>query len=131
MKRQVISAICSSNVLHCMWFQESESLQLCLEGCSGIIMCKSLLSTCRSSLKLLWTDTCPFNLSIPFPSNSLLSNCFLYRGYYIVIVPLKRSRGKFIKPWESPDEMELDEVLYVFVVIFSFIKEKILLVVCD
>ncbi|NXL09854.1 PTPRD phosphatase, partial [Mesembrinibis cayennensis] len=33
------------------------------------------------------------------------------KGYYIVIVPLKRSRGKFIKPWESPDEMELDEVL--------------------
>ncbi|XP_039237915.1 receptor-type tyrosine-protein phosphatase delta isoform X19 [Pipra filicauda] len=33
------------------------------------------------------------------------------KGYYIVIVPLKRSRGKFIKPWESPDEMELDELL--------------------
>ncbi|XP_066844479.1 receptor-type tyrosine-protein phosphatase delta isoform X13 [Anser cygnoides] len=34
------------------------------------------------------------------------------KGYYIVIVPLKRSRGKFIKPWESPDEMELDETMY-------------------
>ncbi|XP_035165760.1 receptor-type tyrosine-protein phosphatase delta isoform X27 [Oxyura jamaicensis] len=33
------------------------------------------------------------------------------KGYYIVIVPLKRSRGKFIKQWESPDEMELDELL--------------------
>nr|XP_021139552.1 receptor-type tyrosine-protein phosphatase delta isoform X22 [Columba livia] len=33
------------------------------------------------------------------------------KGYYIVIVPLKRSRGKFVKPWESPDEMELDELL--------------------
>ncbi|KAM3937630.1 receptor-type tyrosine-protein phosphatase delta isoform 21-T23 [Leptodactylus fuscus] len=33
------------------------------------------------------------------------------KGYYIVIVPLKKSRGKFIKPWESPDEMELDELL--------------------
>uniref|UniRef100_A0A674KD37 Receptor-type tyrosine-protein phosphatase S n=1 Tax=Terrapene triunguis TaxID=2587831 RepID=A0A674KD37_9SAUR len=31
------------------------------------------------------------------------------KGYYIVIVPLKKSHGKFIKPWESPDEMELDE----------------------
>ncbi|XP_073201482.1 receptor-type tyrosine-protein phosphatase delta isoform X32 [Lepidochelys kempii] len=33
------------------------------------------------------------------------------KGYYIVIVPLKKSHGKFIKPWESPDEMELDELL--------------------
>ncbi|XP_044128420.1 receptor-type tyrosine-protein phosphatase delta isoform X16 [Bufo gargarizans] len=33
------------------------------------------------------------------------------KGYYIVIVPLKKLRGKFIKPWESPDEMELDELL--------------------
>ncbi|XP_041430169.1 protein tyrosine phosphatase receptor type D S homeolog isoform X46 [Xenopus laevis] len=33
------------------------------------------------------------------------------KGYYIVIVPLKKSRGKFIKPWESPDEMEFDELL--------------------
>ncbi|XP_054991903.1 receptor-type tyrosine-protein phosphatase delta isoform X6 [Sorex araneus] len=32
------------------------------------------------------------------------------KGYYIIIVPLKKSRGKFIKPWESPDEMELDEL---------------------
>ncbi|XP_021108501.1 receptor-type tyrosine-protein phosphatase delta isoform X31 [Heterocephalus glaber] len=33
------------------------------------------------------------------------------KGYYIIIVPLKKSRGKFIKTWESPDEMELDELL--------------------
>ncbi|XP_058528192.1 receptor-type tyrosine-protein phosphatase delta isoform X14 [Ochotona princeps] len=33
------------------------------------------------------------------------------KGYYIIIVPLKKSRGKFIKPWESPDEMQLDELL--------------------
>ncbi|XP_060093331.1 receptor-type tyrosine-protein phosphatase delta isoform X28 [Heteronotia binoei] len=33
------------------------------------------------------------------------------KGYYIVIVPLKKSHGKFINPWESPDEMELDELL--------------------
>jgi hypothetical protein len=37
-------------------------------------------------------------------------------------VPLKKSRGKFIKPWESPDEMELDEVtvsLLSFVVLIA------------
>ncbi|XP_062830267.1 receptor-type tyrosine-protein phosphatase delta isoform X26 [Anolis carolinensis] len=34
------------------------------------------------------------------------------KGYYIVIVPLiKKSDGKFMKPRESPDEMELDELL--------------------
>lgn len=33
------------------------------------------------------------------------------RGYYIVVVPLKKQRtGKFLKPWDSPDEMNLDEV---------------------
>ncbi|XP_018413039.1 PREDICTED: receptor-type tyrosine-protein phosphatase delta isoform X17 [Nanorana parkeri] len=33
------------------------------------------------------------------------------KGYYVVIVPLKKSHGKFIKAWENPDEMELDELL--------------------
>ncbi|KAG8455154.1 hypothetical protein GDO86_001382 [Hymenochirus boettgeri] len=33
------------------------------------------------------------------------------KGYYIVIVPLKKSRGKFINLWDSPDEMDLDELL--------------------
>ncbi|XP_038588095.1 receptor-type tyrosine-protein phosphatase delta-like isoform X28 [Micropterus salmoides] len=34
------------------------------------------------------------------------------RGYYIVVVPLKKQRtGKFFKPWESPDEMNLEELL--------------------
>ncbi|XP_075065679.1 receptor-type tyrosine-protein phosphatase delta isoform X20 [Mixophyes fleayi] len=33
------------------------------------------------------------------------------KGYYIVIVPLKKTRGKFMKPDKSPDEMELDELL--------------------
>ncbi|XP_030643528.1 protein tyrosine phosphatase receptor type Db [Chanos chanos] len=34
------------------------------------------------------------------------------RGYYMVVVPLKRQRGgKFLKPWEDPDEMNLDELL--------------------
>ncbi|XP_028829964.1 receptor-type tyrosine-protein phosphatase delta isoform X26 [Denticeps clupeoides] len=34
------------------------------------------------------------------------------RGYYIVVVPLKKQRpGKFVKPWDSPDEMNLEELL--------------------
>uniref|UniRef100_A0A8C5M2F3 Receptor-type tyrosine-protein phosphatase S n=1 Tax=Leptobrachium leishanense TaxID=445787 RepID=A0A8C5M2F3_9ANUR len=39
------------------------------------------------------------------PANEKIKN------YYIVIVPLKKSRGKFVKQWNSPDEMELDELL--------------------
>ncbi|XP_073763871.1 receptor-type tyrosine-protein phosphatase delta isoform X27 [Danio rerio] len=34
------------------------------------------------------------------------------RAYYIVVVPLKKQRpGKFIKLWENPDEMNLEELL--------------------
>ncbi|XP_058857254.1 receptor-type tyrosine-protein phosphatase delta isoform X5 [Acipenser ruthenus] len=33
------------------------------------------------------------------------------KAYYIVVVPLKKQRGKFIKPWVSPDEMNLEELL--------------------
>uniref|UniRef100_A0A9J8BAT7 Receptor-type tyrosine-protein phosphatase S n=1 Tax=Cyprinus carpio carpio TaxID=630221 RepID=A0A9J8BAT7_CYPCA len=34
------------------------------------------------------------------------------KGYYIVVVPLKKQRpGKFIKLWEGPDEMNLEELL--------------------
>ncbi|KAM9770026.1 protein tyrosine phosphatase receptor type Db isoform 7-T7 [Menidia menidia] len=34
------------------------------------------------------------------------------RGYYVVVVPLKRQRGgKFQNPWEEPDQMNLDELL--------------------
>ncbi|XP_038660247.1 receptor-type tyrosine-protein phosphatase S isoform X45 [Scyliorhinus canicula] len=33
------------------------------------------------------------------------------KGYYIIVVPLKKSRGKFVKPWDSPDEMDLEELL--------------------
>ncbi|KAM6909261.1 receptor-type tyrosine-protein phosphatase delta isoform 16-T16 [Xenentodon cancila] len=34
------------------------------------------------------------------------------RGYYIVVVPLKKQRtGKFFKPWDSPDEMNMEELL--------------------
>ncbi|CAL9700302.1 unnamed protein product [Knipowitschia caucasica] len=34
------------------------------------------------------------------------------RGYYVVVVPLKRQRGgKFLNPWEDPDQMNLDELL--------------------
>ncbi|XP_056883723.1 receptor-type tyrosine-protein phosphatase S isoform X48 [Takifugu flavidus] len=34
------------------------------------------------------------------------------RAYYIVVVPLKKQRtGKFLKPWDNPDEMNLEELL--------------------
>nr|XP_015201055.1 PREDICTED: receptor-type tyrosine-protein phosphatase delta isoform X31 [Lepisosteus oculatus] len=33
------------------------------------------------------------------------------KGYYVVVVPLKKQRGKFIKLWDSPDEMNLEELL--------------------
>ncbi|XP_030018456.1 receptor-type tyrosine-protein phosphatase delta isoform X28 [Sphaeramia orbicularis] len=34
------------------------------------------------------------------------------RGYYVVVVPLKKHRtGKFFKPWDNPDEMNLEELL--------------------
>uniref|UniRef100_A0A3P9HVL7 Receptor-type tyrosine-protein phosphatase S n=1 Tax=Oryzias latipes TaxID=8090 RepID=A0A3P9HVL7_ORYLA len=34
------------------------------------------------------------------------------RGYYVVVVPLKKQRtGKFLKPWDNPDEMNLEELL--------------------
>lgn len=48
-------------------------------------------------------------------ANSLslrLTGCTLcFRGYYVVVVPLKKQRGgKFLNPWEDPDQMNLDEV---------------------
>ncbi|XP_055366379.1 protein tyrosine phosphatase receptor type Db isoform X17 [Betta splendens] len=33
------------------------------------------------------------------------------RGYYVVVVPLKKMKGKFLNPWEEPDQMNLDELL--------------------
>uniref|UniRef100_A0A3B3U4V2 Receptor-type tyrosine-protein phosphatase delta n=1 Tax=Poecilia latipinna TaxID=48699 RepID=A0A3B3U4V2_9TELE len=34
------------------------------------------------------------------------------RGYYVVVVPLKKQRGgKFLNPWDDPDQMNLDELL--------------------
>ncbi|XP_057698769.1 receptor-type tyrosine-protein phosphatase delta-like isoform X16 [Corythoichthys intestinalis] len=34
------------------------------------------------------------------------------KGYYLVVVPLKKQRGgKFLNPWEDPDQMNLDELL--------------------
>lgn len=52
--------------------------------------------------------------------NLTVTFCFICRGYYIVIVPLiKKSDGKFMKPRENPDEMELDEVPFVYFSSFS------------
>uniref|UniRef100_A0A4W3JZC4 Receptor-type tyrosine-protein phosphatase S n=1 Tax=Callorhinchus milii TaxID=7868 RepID=A0A4W3JZC4_CALMI len=37
------------------------------------------------------------------------------KAYYIIVVPLKKSRGHFINIWRSPDEMDLEEVcVYVW-----------------
>ncbi|XP_067353332.1 protein tyrosine phosphatase receptor type Db isoform X7 [Channa argus] len=33
------------------------------------------------------------------------------RGYYVVVVPLKKQKGKFLNPWDEPDQMNLDELL--------------------
>ncbi|XP_075467515.1 receptor-type tyrosine-protein phosphatase S isoform X2 [Ascaphus truei] len=33
------------------------------------------------------------------------------RSYYIVVVPLKKSRGQFLNPWGSPEEMDLEELV--------------------
>lgn len=47
-------------------------------------------------------------------SSEKVINCtsyFIHRGYYVVVVPLKKqSTGKFFKPWDNPDEMNLEEV---------------------
>eukprot|EP00062_Callorhinchus_milii_P015720 gi/632966247/ref/XP_007899311.1/ PREDICTED: receptor-type tyrosine-protein phosphatase S isoform X6 [Callorhinchus milii] len=32
------------------------------------------------------------------------------KAYYIIVVPLKKSRGHFINIWRSPDEMDLEEL---------------------
>uniref|UniRef100_A0A3Q1KB55 Receptor-type tyrosine-protein phosphatase delta n=1 Tax=Anabas testudineus TaxID=64144 RepID=A0A3Q1KB55_ANATE len=34
-----------------------------------------------------------------------------FLGYYVVVVPLKKQKGKFLNPWEEPDQMNLDELL--------------------
>lgn len=54
------------------------------------------------------------------------------RGFYIVVVPLKRQRGgNFQNPWSDPDDMNLDEVLSqrlpftVFYTTISFILHDI------
>uniref|UniRef100_A0A674PAN2 Receptor-type tyrosine-protein phosphatase S n=1 Tax=Takifugu rubripes TaxID=31033 RepID=A0A674PAN2_TAKRU len=40
------------------------------------------------------------------------SSSVFSRAYYIVVVPLKKQRtGKFLKPWDNPDEMNLEELL--------------------
>uniref|UniRef100_A0A8D3E9Y4 Receptor-type tyrosine-protein phosphatase delta n=1 Tax=Scophthalmus maximus TaxID=52904 RepID=A0A8D3E9Y4_SCOMX len=32
-------------------------------------------------------------------------------GFYVVVLPLKKQRGKFQNPWEEPDQMNMDELL--------------------
>ncbi|XP_078733036.1 receptor-type tyrosine-protein phosphatase delta isoform X20 [Lampetra fluviatilis] len=33
------------------------------------------------------------------------------RAYYVVVVPLKRHKGRFVKPAEIPDDLDLDEIV--------------------
>ncbi|XP_005993866.1 receptor-type tyrosine-protein phosphatase S isoform X1 [Latimeria chalumnae] len=34
------------------------------------------------------------------------------KTYYIIVVPLAKSRGSFVNPWGSPEEMDLEELLH-------------------
>lgn len=87
--------------------------------------CKHLLGKLR---KLLHFSTCfsPFsglawvfffwdrnthNMECYFDFFGMNMMSWSFRGYYVVVVPLKKQRGgKFINPWEDPDQMNLDEV---------------------
>ncbi|XP_048415532.1 receptor-type tyrosine-protein phosphatase delta-like [Stegostoma tigrinum] len=33
-------------------------------------------------------------------------------AYYVIVVPMKKFRGKFVNTWSSPDEMDLEELLH-------------------
>ncbi|XP_012502834.1 PREDICTED: receptor-type tyrosine-protein phosphatase delta [Propithecus coquereli] len=67
----------------------------------------------KTSVLLSWEIPENYNSAMPFKvvGGQEEEEAYSGSGYYIIIVPLKKSRGKFIKPWESPDEMELDELL--------------------
>ena len=60
-----------------------------------------------------WTDT-QINTQTDMQTDKQTDTevCVLVaRGYYVVVVPLRKQRGgKFLKPWEEPDQMNLDEV---------------------
>ncbi|MGH0170043.1 UNVERIFIED_CONTAM: hypothetical protein FKN15_058436, partial [Acipenser sinensis] len=60
----------------------------------------------KTSVLLTWEIPESYNPAQPFTVSG-----FALRAYYIVVVPLKKQRGKFIKPWVSPDEMNLEELL--------------------
>lgn len=50
-------------------------------------------------------------------------SCVFSRAFYVVVVPLKKQRtGKFLKPWDNPDEMNLEEVRSKFLknILFYF-----------
>lgn len=45
----------------------------------------------------------------------------------MVVVPLKKQRGKFLNQWEDPDQMNLDEVkrCFFFIVTDSELLSKV------
>nr|XP_015220909.1 PREDICTED: receptor-type tyrosine-protein phosphatase S isoform X15 [Lepisosteus oculatus] len=47
-------------------------------------------------------------LTIKFPS---LENKDIVKNVYVVVVPLKKVRGLFVRHWKNPDEMDLEELL--------------------
>lgn len=57
-----------------------------------------------------------------FPHN-YIPWCLIGRGFYILVVPLKRQRaGNFQNLWSDPDEMNIDEVLNIctwFITLFN------------
>ncbi|XP_039623041.1 LOW QUALITY PROTEIN: receptor-type tyrosine-protein phosphatase S [Polypterus senegalus] len=48
------------------------------------------------------------SINIVLPS---LETLIPVRYYYIVVVPLKKVRGVFLKPWKTPDDMNLEDLL--------------------
>uniref|UniRef100_A0A3Q1J8A9 Receptor-type tyrosine-protein phosphatase delta n=1 Tax=Anabas testudineus TaxID=64144 RepID=A0A3Q1J8A9_ANATE len=68
-----------------------------------------ILKTKPMVLKTEMLRKCLFLVMQHFKPKIQCVLCF--RGYYVVVVPLKKQKGKFLNPWEEPDQMNLDELL--------------------
>ncbi|XP_040273659.1 receptor-type tyrosine-protein phosphatase S isoform X9 [Bufo bufo] len=56
-----------------------------------------------------WKTDSDGRITITLPSVGTTESV---RGYYIVVVPLKKSHGQFLNPWGSPEEMDLEELVH-------------------
>ncbi|XP_077109703.1 receptor-type tyrosine-protein phosphatase S isoform X8 [Ranitomeya variabilis] len=56
-----------------------------------------------------WKTDSDGRITITLPSAGTAESV---RSYYIVVVPLKKSRGQFLNPWGSPEEMDLEELVH-------------------